>query len=373
MRTSVQSSVAIALLTFSFSVFAASSQDEEYAVKCADAKNFMYAGPTGRCTCSSEALAFKFGLSSSTKCLSPPGDPTLSVPVCASGTGGAAAICEFICTKDATRTATGCEKSTLAQNPNTTPSDDFVKDCATDFPFSFASPTEVCKCYRKPSLAKSGSQCGPPPSGHGKSGCKNVGPKESKCGIICDAPAYKLSDDGLDCVLAVKDVEMKEDECSDAGGGQYMSAVPGQGCVCLDTPGPYWCKPATPDIGTPMCSDKTTAAKGRVIECLITDCPVGFTAKGAKCELDEGAFGTISSVTKCKTPSTIYALPATAGCSCVAPGAAAPAGGKKCVIPGDGYATCTYANKTPRVPAACGSNCNPGFVKPDGATDCEAE
>lgn len=95
------------------------------------------------------------------------------------------------------------------------PLDDFVKDCATDFPFSFASPTEVCKCYRKTSLAKSGAQCGalsnflgvaiasvffliltrarsfvgPPPSGHGKGGCKNVGEKASKCGIICDAPA----------------------------------------------------------------------------------------------------------------------------------------------------------------------------------------
>lgn len=45
-------------------------------------------------------------------------------------------------------------------------------------------------------------------------------------------------------MLAVKDVQMKEDDCADAGGGQYLSAVPGQGCMCLDTPGPNWCKRA---------------------------------------------------------------------------------------------------------------------------------
>ncbi|KAJ6601943.1 hypothetical protein DFH09DRAFT_1270802 [Mycena vulgaris] len=467
MRTQRQSSIAIALLTLAVSVFAEDPAVDMDSLNCRIANKAMYAGSHGPCMCDVPASELSSGLW--TKCLPPPGDPNLNIPFCTKGTGGAAAKCDFYCTQDATRTATGCEKYVPAQEPGVTkefqsvcdasspgthiaarptggctcgvvefiktdghedcvlaapanskptclyndekigpsrcdfecnpgfkldktacvvaapvvpptpgpgptPSDDFVKDCATDFPFSFASPTEVCKCYRKPSLAKSGSQCGPPPSGHGKGGCKNVGPKESKCGIICDAPAYKLSDDGLDCVLAVKDVEMKEDECSDAeGGGQYMSAVPGQGCVCLDTPGPYWCKPATPDIGTPMCSDKTTAAKGRVIECLITDCPVGFTAKGAKCEADEGAFGTISSASKCKSPSTIYALPGTAGCSCVAPGAAAPATGKKCVIPANGYSTCSYLNRTPRVPAACGTNCNPGFVKPDGATDCEEE
>ncbi|KAJ7667347.1 hypothetical protein B0H17DRAFT_1142752 [Mycena rosella] len=474
MRTPLQSSIAIALLTLSVSVFAADPPVDMDSLNCRIANKRRPRiraefRPLDQVPFVLATLPFSPTLTIC-KPVPPPGDPTLNIPFCTKGTGGTGAKCDFYCTQDATRTATGCEKYVPAQEPGVTkefqsvcdasspgthiaarptggctcgvvefiktdghedcvlaapanskptclyndekigparcdasisalqfecnpgfkldknacvvgtpdptpdptpkpvdptpaPSDDFVKDCAPDFSFSFASPTEVCKCYRKASLAKSGSQCGPPPSGHGKGGCKNVETKASKCGIICDAPAYKLSDDGLDCVLAMKDVEMKEDDCADAeGGGQYMSAVPGQGCVCLDTPGPYWCKPATPDIGTPMCSDKTTAAKGRVIECLITDCPVGYTAKAAKCEANEGAFGTISSVTKCKTPSTIYALPGTAGCSCVAAGAAVPSGGKLCAVPANGYSSCSYLNKTPRVPASCGTNCNPGSV-----------
>ncbi|KAJ6613883.1 hypothetical protein B0H10DRAFT_2436264 [Mycena sp. CBHHK59/15] len=324
------------------------------------------ARPTGGCTCGVIEFIATDGYED---CVA--AAPANSKPTCLYNDEKIGrARCSFECNPGFKLDATACVVDTPTPpgpTPNNTTTDDFAKDCSSDFPFSFASPTDVCKCYRKASLAKSA----PPPSGHGKAGCKNVGPKESKCGIICDTPAYKLSTDGLDCVLAVKDKEMKEDECAEQdGGGQYMSAVPGQGCVCLSAPGPYWCKPATPDIGSPICSDKTTAAKGRVIECTIGDCPTGFTSKGTHCEQDEGAFGTISSVTKCKVPSTIYALPAKAGCSCVAAGDAVPTGAKKC---GDGYATCTYLNKTPRVPAACGSNCNPGFVKPDGATDCEAE
>ncbi|KAJ6599588.1 hypothetical protein B0H10DRAFT_2231241 [Mycena sp. CBHHK59/15] len=124
-----------------------------------------------------------------------------------------------------------------------------------------------------------------------------------------------------------------EDACaSAANGGQYLSAIPGMGCKCLSEPTANWCKPATPDIGTPICSDKTTKEKGREIKCGIADCPKGFTATGPKCEEDEGAFGTISSVTKCKAPSTIYALPGKGGCSCAA-GFDAPDGAKKCIQP----------------------------------------
>ncbi|KAJ6613886.1 hypothetical protein B0H10DRAFT_2221866 [Mycena sp. CBHHK59/15] len=129
------------------------------------------------------------------------------------------------------------------------------------------------------------------------------------------------------------DVELPEDACaSAANGGQYLSAIPGMGCKCLSEPTANWCKPATPDIGTPICSDKTTKEKGREIKCGIADCPKGFTATGPKCEEDEGAFGTISSVTKCKAPSTIYALPGKGGCSCAA-GFDAPDGAKKCIQP----------------------------------------
>ncbi|KAJ7473539.1 hypothetical protein FB451DRAFT_293661 [Mycena latifolia] len=95
--------------------------------------------------------------------------------------------------------------------------------------------------------------------------CEDVKKTACKCGTVCSGPS-----------MAVK----SELECSaDAGNVEYLSAVPGEGCVCKSTPGPYYCGvPAGDDNAVQMCSDKVDSAGNRDVKCYVK-CSAGFIAQ----------------------------------------------------------------------------------------------
>ncbi|KAJ7635549.1 hypothetical protein DFH06DRAFT_676141 [Mycena polygramma] len=119
--------------------------------------------------------------------------------------------------------------------------------------------------------------------------CEGLKTTTCKCGAVCDAPSP-----GSETVKS-------ELECSaDAENPEYLSAVPGEGCVCKSERSPYYCGVATgDDDAEQMCSDRTDNAGNRDIKCFV-QCSAGLVAKdqntcvkpldqpsgGACCEMD---------------------------------------------------------------------------------------
>ncbi|KAJ7473505.1 hypothetical protein FB451DRAFT_1134011 [Mycena latifolia] len=95
--------------------------------------------------------------------------------------------------------------------------------------------------------------------------CDGVKKTACKCGTVCNGPSETVK---------------SELECSaDAGNVEYLSAVPGEGCVCKSTPGPYYCGvPAGDDNAVQMCSDKVDSAGNRDVKCYVK-CNAGFIAQ----------------------------------------------------------------------------------------------
>ncbi|KAJ7503459.1 hypothetical protein B0H11DRAFT_1906503 [Mycena galericulata] len=244
--------------------------------------------------------------------------------------------------------------------------DAWAKDCPPEYSLSFSSSTDICRCFRKPSFAKPGATlCKSPPSGHGKTGCKDVSPNQSICGIICEAPGFKASSDNTDCVLARQNVTKSELECgTDAGAIQYLSADTKGGCICKDTQDPTFCGVAFGDPDAEMmCSDTTDLRGNREVKCAVK-CSDEFTPKDKNtCELREVEGNTVTMAGtaspragEAACTSKVYSLPGKGGCQC---DTSAPQGGTECVAGRNAYPVCMYEQGSGEE-AACGIACVPG-------------
>ncbi|KAJ6475130.1 hypothetical protein C8R47DRAFT_1076176 [Mycena vitilis] len=116
--------------------------------------------------------------------------------------------------------------------------------------------------------------------------CEGLKTTTCKCGTVCDAPSP-----GSETVKS-------EFECSaDAENPEYLSAVPGEGCVLAKGD----------DDAEQMCSDRTDNAGNRDIKCFV-QCSAGFVAKdqntcvkpGALDQSSGGAGGTCCEVDAAK-------------------------------------------------------------------------
>ncbi|KAJ7027801.1 hypothetical protein C8F04DRAFT_1399330 [Mycena alexandri] len=82
-----------------------------------------------------------------------------------------------------------------------------------------------------------------------------------------------------ECPRPDSETVKSELECgAEAGKMEFLSAVPGEGCVCKSTQGQYFCgNPVGDDDALQMCSDKTSNGN-REIKCYV-ECSEGLVAK----------------------------------------------------------------------------------------------
>ncbi|KAJ7185035.1 hypothetical protein C8R46DRAFT_470298 [Mycena filopes] len=95
----------------------------------------------------------------------------------------------------------------------------------------------------------------------------------------CELPSKPPCACNGGCAPVDSETVKSELECSaDAGRVEFLSAVPGEGCVCKSTLGPDFCgTPSGDDDALQMCSDKTSNGK-REVKCFV-QCSAGLVEK----------------------------------------------------------------------------------------------
>ncbi|KAF9456512.1 hypothetical protein BDZ94DRAFT_1315082 [Collybia nuda] len=234
------------------------------------------------------------------------------------------------------------------------------KECVPPSYTAFASPSDQCRCYRRPASAQAvATKCEPPTSGHGTAGCKTISPTSSECIVKCDAD-YIPTADKLDCKPSAPAATVPEDQCSSEETGTYLIADPVLGCRCSRTQETGWCGLPTPETATMTCKHDAGLVNAR---CTVADCPSGnapSTTNPLECASSDGTPGRLNGNTDCAN-GKVYALPGRAGCTCVPTGQTAPQAATECLSPPeDGWAVCSFMRVT--TPARCLIACSPPYA-----------
>ncbi|KAJ7067749.1 hypothetical protein B0H15DRAFT_1027951 [Mycena belliarum] len=99
--------------------------------------------------------------------------------------------------------------------------------------------------------------------------CEGVTEPVCRCAAVCDESAPR-------------ETVRSELECSaDARNVEFLSAVPGEGCVCRTTRGPYFCGVPADEEAVQMCYDRTDGAGQRDVQCYVK-CSGDFVATDQK-------------------------------------------------------------------------------------------